>query len=252
MDGARVPESVLRAWDVHDLELLPGGQGEAFRSRHLVLKPAPEHDRCSWLADALDGLAPDGSVRITQPQRSIDGRWVVDGWAAWHWLEGEPWTPALDELLAVSARFHAAVAAVPWDPRMGGTDRWAVADRAAWGDEDRQVPGPLERLAAARRPVDLPDQLIHGDLFGNMLWHPSLPPAVIDVSPYWRPAPYADAIALVDRAMRAQDPNVAKPEALGPHGHQLLIRAVLFRALSEPEPPPPCLALAEHLLATRS
>lgn len=131
MDGHLVPDAVLAAWGVQDLDLLAGGQGEAFRSGHLVLKPAPEHDRCSWLAATLDDLPPDGHVRITRPQRSVDGRWVVDGWMAWRWLDGEPWHPPLDELLSISVRFHDAVASVRWSPWLRGTDlrkrTWATA-----------------------------------------------------------------------------------------------------------------------------
>jgi Ser/Thr protein kinase RdoA (MazF antagonist) len=123
---------------------------------------------------------------------------VADGWAAWHWLDGEPWTATVAAVLDVSARFHDAVAGVPWGPAMVGNDRWAVADRIAWGEVDDTIPASLAHLANARRPVPLASQFIHGDLCGNVLTHPDLPPAVIDISPYWRPAAYAAAIALVD------------------------------------------------------
>lgn len=201
-----------------------------------MLKPAPDRDRCSWLADTLDGLAPDSTVRTIRPERSVDGAWVVDGWAAWRWIEGYPWRPAVHELLDVSARFHGAVADVPWAPAMRGRDRWAAADRIAWEEEDHLFAGSLRMLADARQPVQLSHQLVHGDLHGNVLSHPSLPPAVIDVSPYWRPAAYADAIILVDHAIDVQRHEELAPALLGPQGRQLLIRAVLFRTLSEPHP----------------
>ncbi|WP_426574464.1 hypothetical protein [Aquihabitans sp. McL0605] len=234
--NAPPPGSVLRAWGVDEVAPLPGGQGDAFRSGLLVFKPAPEPARTTWLADALDGLAPSETVRVARPARSVDGTWVVDGWTAWHWLDGEPRSATRSELLDVSARFHAAVAPVQWGAAMRGHDRWAHADRAAWGESAPPLPGSLALLAEARRPLSLPCQLVHGDLAGNVLFHASLPPAVIDISPYWRAARYADAIALVDRAVdHAQDERL-DPLVLGPHGRQLLIRAVVFRALSEPAP----------------
>jgi len=33
---------------------------------------------------------------------------------------------------------------------------------------------------------------------GNVLFHPDLPPAIIDLSPYWRPALFATAIVVID------------------------------------------------------
>jgi prepilin-type processing-associated H-X9-DG protein len=75
----------------------------------------------------------------------------------------------------------------------------------AWGERDpasvlaaapAPLNGQLRSLLAARRPVHLPAQLIHGDLGGNVLFADGEPPAVIDFSPYWRPA----GLVLVARA----------------------------------------------------
>lgn len=35
---------------------------------------------------------------------------------------------------------------------------------------------------------------MHADLRGNILFSPTLPPAVIDISPFWRPPEYAEGI----------------------------------------------------------
>ena len=233
--SASPPESALRAWRVDEVEPLSGGQGLAFRSGDLVFKPASERGRSIWLAEALDGLVPSEEIRVVRPARSDDGSWVVDGWSAWHWLDGEPWAASPAELLDISARFHDVVARLQWGPAMAGTDRWAIADRAAWGEVDEAIPASLAPLADARRPLPLPNQLIHGDLYGNLLTHPDLAPAVIDVSPYWRPVAYATAIALVDQAAYGPDRQGLDPGLLGPHGPQLVLRALLFRAMSETE-----------------
>jgi prepilin-type processing-associated H-X9-DG protein len=55
-----------------------------------------------------------------------------------------------------------------------------------------------EPLALARRPVHLPEQLLHGDLTGNVLFADGVAPAIIDRSPYWRPVSWAAAVAVVD------------------------------------------------------
>ena len=76
---------------------------------------------------------------------------------------------------------------------------------------------------------DLPCQLVHGDLAGNILFHPGLAPAVIDVSPYWRPKRYADAIIVAD-AIAWGDADLRALEPLrDPIGLQVLYRAILFR-----------------------
>ena len=51
----------------------------------------------------------------------------------------------------------------------------------------------VHALYALRRPVEgLQDQLIHGDLsLANILIAPHLPPAFLDLSPFWRPVEFA-------------------------------------------------------------
>jgi uncharacterized protein (TIGR02569 family) len=223
------PQSVLDAWDVADLQPLTGGRGEAFRAGSLVLKPAREPTQAEWLAETLEGLDAGVGVRVVRPARSATGRWVVDGWSAWHWLEGRHRPGMWAEILEVSERFHRAVSLVPWSPGMMASHRWAVADRVAWGEQAAELPERMRPLLARRRPVDLPRQLIHGDLGGNVLFHDALPPAVIDVSPYWRPPGYAAAIVVADAvAWEGADDGLVE-RLLRDQGDQLLLRAVLFR-----------------------
>ena len=121
-------------------------------------------------------------------------------------------------------------------------DPWAIGDRVAWGGlplgEFAQV-RHLPRLAAALRPVEASSQLIHGDLTGNVLFDDQLPPAVIDFSPYWRPAAFASAIVVAD-ALVWEDADesildaVAHIEDFG----QLLLRALIYRAVTDRHRPP--------------
>ena len=39
---------------------------------------------------------------------------------------------------------------------------------------------------------------MHADLTGNVLFSPRLPPAVIDISPLWRPPAYAEGVVVAD------------------------------------------------------
>ena len=86
----------------------------------------------------------------------------------------------------------------------------------------------IERLA----PLELEDQLIHGDLTGNVLLDADDQPAVIDFSPYLRPARYADPIVIGD-ALLWEGADLDVLDLLGSDelSVQLLLRALVFRPL---------------------
>ena len=135
-------------------------------------------------------------------------------------------------------------------------DRWSRADRMAWGERTLPYSPQLQVLLDLRRPLDLPAQLIHGDLTGNVLFTAQKPPAVIDVSPYWRPMNYATAILVADLVCwHGVDPDtVIKRVGQVAHFPQLLVRALLFRMVTDLlagstclKGHPPGLALAARL-----
>ena len=186
-----------------------------------------------WLAAVLEALPPSADLRVIRPVAAVDGRWVVDGWAAYEHLEGSgragDWRAALD----VSQRFHALVASVPWSPVLDRDHAWAIGDAFAWGERELSVPARFgsvfERLHSLREPVDEIPQVVHGDLCDNILFHDDLPPAVIDISPFWRPVRYADAIVVIDSIGWFGAGDVALVPFSDPVGRQLVIRAILFR-----------------------
>jgi uncharacterized protein (TIGR02569 family) len=220
---------VLDAWAVSDPVRLEGGQGGSFRTGDVVLKPTEDVVQAEWLAEELERLAPTKDLRVIHPVRSSMGHWVVDGWAASSWMEGRHRSGSWDEVLEVSERFHRIVASVAWSPAMPASHRWAIGDRVAWGELDVDLPEQVQPLLERRAPVSLPSQLVHGDLGGNVLFHGSLPPAVIDVSPFWRPAGYAEAIVVADAVAWGGAGDDLVEAHLRRHGEQLVLRAVLFR-----------------------
>ena len=142
-------------------------------------------------------------LRIGRPLRSTDGRYVVGGWSATKFLAGRA-EARHDEVVAVAQRLHQATAELP-KPRFldARTDVFAVADRKAWGEEDVPLDADLggrlfDLLTDARKPLNLKPQVVHGDLFGNVLFAGNAPPAVIDFTAYWRPAEWAAAVVVVD------------------------------------------------------
>jgi uncharacterized protein (TIGR02569 family) len=193
----------------------------------------------AWQDQVLRGIRTDGALRVAAPLRSADGRLVVSGWTAWPYLEGRHGTGRWPEIVSAGRLFHAAIAALPRPRFLGGrTDWWAAGDRVAWGESPI---GPyldldtIRDLAAALRPVPARSQLIHGDLTGNVLFHPRLPPAVIDVSPYWRPPAFADAIVVADAlAWEGAGADLVRTVAAGtPEFGQCFLRALIYRIVTD-------------------
>ncbi len=191
---------------------------------------------------------------MPRPLGTTAGDWVAGdtrtgAWTAWQWLPGEPasWagvSPLWPRLIEASRAFHAALAGRPAPPWLGRDgSQWTIGDQVAWGERDPgsvlvAAPGPLggqlRSLLAALRPVRLPAQLIHGDLGGNVLFAAGEPPAVIDFSPYWRPAGLALAVAAVDAlTWSGADPAILDELDGEPELDQLLARAHVFRLVTE-------------------
>jgi len=250
--AALPPAQVLDLFAVPDaVEPLPGGQSRSVRAGDLVLSPDRDPDVLVWLNPVLARLAvrlderPGRSIRdlrIAMPVPARDGSWSVDGWGASRY---EPGTIACDDLAVVRASahlLHAELAvAFPTAPDEVGhrVDRWARAERQAFGEQSLIAPaGPGADLAArihrALAPVDLgPDQLVHADLAGNVLLDASGAPVVIDVSPAWRPVLWAEAVSVLDSVVWHGAPLDAMRDWEHGVGRQVMLRAALFRVLSD-------------------
>lgn len=77
-------------------------------------------------------------------------------------------------------------------------------------------------------------QVVHGDLAGNTLLHPSLPPAVIDLSLFVRPVEWSVAVLAVDLvAFEGAPVPLLSSIGADPGFAHLLARAVLFRMTAD-------------------
>jgi uncharacterized protein (TIGR02569 family) len=255
---AEPPTEILAAFGVNARpEPLSGGQATAWRAGDVVLKPLDMSiDALRWQAEVLGSVEPDG-FRVAAPMRSQDGELVVDGWTAWPMLVGTH-APRWADVVAVGERFHRALAGVerPAAVLDARTDGWTRADRIAWGEQPAgrfaRVP-EVAHLLGARAAVSAPSQLIHGDLSGNVLFADGLAPAVIDLSPYWRPSAYASAIVAVDAVLWHGAALALLSTAAA--DAQLLVRALLFRLLATSDPAAaalgyrPAIAFVDSLLS---
>jgi uncharacterized protein (TIGR02569 family) len=92
----------------------------------------------------------------------------------------------------------------------------------------------LTPLARTRRPIDLPLQVVHGDLLGNVLFFAGRPPAIIDWPAYWRPASWPLAVAVADAlCWHGAPPDLAARWMHLPAWGQLLVRGLIFRIATD-------------------
>jgi uncharacterized protein (TIGR02569 family) len=206
------------------------GEGD----RDVLIRPVPDNAVAAWSASVLDGLRVPG-LRLVQPLRSSDGRWVVAGWAACRYLPGGV-EPRHDEMLEAAVRLHSAIATLPRPRLLDDRDdllSWCAA--GAWGERrltlDPSHGGRLyAELVPLRRPVRLAPQVVHAELFGSLLFDGEQPPALVDLVPAWRPAEWATAVVAVDAvAWGGADDALLDRWSRVAEWPQMLLRAVLHR-----------------------
>lgn len=191
----------------------------------------------AWQSRSFAGIGDD-RLRLALPRASRSGAFIVEGWSASTFCVGAHHQRRWSDVIAAGQVLHAALSPIACpDVVLARDDPWSIADRAAWG-EIALLPyldAPhVARLASRLEPVQAPAQLIHGDLTGNVLFDAALPPAVIDLSLYWRPAAYATAIVVADAlAWEGAIPSVFDHVLPRSGFGQLLARAVLFRVITD-------------------
>jgi hypothetical protein len=220
---------------------LPGGTRPAYRVGETVLKYIHDtslenngsRELAQWIAALFDRVTED-AFRIPRPRRTRSGRWMTDdGWTAWSLLAGRHAEIAdIPACIEAIVAFHRALATAPKHALLDtSTTPWAVAHRACLGGRPsfmHPTVAPLvDRLYALRQPVvGVRDQLLHGDLNPeNILIAPAVPPAFIDMSPFWGPVELAMAIFANWIGPRQGDASVLGWFAGVAHFDQMLVRA---------------------------
>lgn len=234
------PAGVLAAFGLEGpAAALAGGQGTAWRVGDAVVKPLDMSPaNLAWQQEMLARLDGRDDFRVSVPLLAEGGPLIVDGWTAWRFEPGEHRRGCWADIAGVGRRFHTAIRREPLPGFLRERDdRWAVADRVAWGElPPTRWAGvrPLDALFDALAPVAARSQLIHGDLGGNVLFHDDLPPLVIDVSPFWRPPVYATAIVVAGGLVyEGADADLLVPLGAEADFAQCLVRALIFRAVTE-------------------
>ena len=115
------------------------------------------------------------------------------------------------------------------------TDVFALADKMAWKElpiYDFEIANePLQRAFGLLRENQLPNQLVHGD-WGpeQILFDDALPPAVLDMTPYFRPRDYPVADMLISAMVNdGADISILDLGKNIEDFDQLILRAMIFR-----------------------
>ena len=140
-------------------------------------------------------------------------------------------------------RFLTQPPVAPW----ADVDVFIAADRAAWEERplqslprgrgcrrDRPTDSGrsslISQLAGLRKPTKSPSQLVHGDLYGTVLFAGTAAPGITDITPYWRPASWAAGVVVVDALSWGEaDDGLVERWAPLPEWPQMLLRALMFR-----------------------
>ena len=236
------PSAVLVEFAIDgDPLALSGGEGVSFRVGDFVLKRVHDADEAEWVQALLSRTEQVG-FRIPEPIQSTNGYWVVDGWSASRFIADlRSAVPLWNDIAAAGLLFADSVERA----RDGGADilarrshRWAFADRVAWGEAkpDLNTEATLVYLAITDLLTEKVggDQVVHGDLTGNVYFDPSGVPVVLDFSPYLRPCRWAVAIVVGDAVLwNGADLSLASSFAADPNDCDLLGRALIFRLVAE-------------------
>jgi uncharacterized protein (TIGR02569 family) len=218
---------------------LLGGRGTAWRSGDVVLKPLdvlPEE--LAWLDEVARARNSAKGIRLSLPLRGRSQQLIAEGWTAFPYLTGDHQSGRWREIAEVARDFAAVFAGVERPDFLDLRDHaWARADRFAWGEGDDCGPLAAPRVAELvddrRDVVDRPG-IVHGDLAGNVLFSSAEPPAVIDLTVYWRPVDYSIAVVAVDAVSFEGAPlSLLETISTNPAFPQHLVRALLFRIATD-------------------
>jgi uncharacterized protein (TIGR02569 family) len=238
-------------------KLLSGGRGLCYAVGETVFRPSDGDIEAQWISELVNKilLRSPTSYRLAKPQAVVEqpNTFVFNGWTASSFLLGatEP-GGNFEEILTVSRAFHADIAELVCEKPVEIVDRsnrWCEADKVTWGEkklEDVQnideeilahLNPVLEKLLLARQPLPetVKSQLIHADLAGNVLFqnHPKEAPAIIDLTFYWRPVKYAEAIIVADGlTWNGKGRDFIQFYEMDELGRQMLVRALYWRCLT--------------------
>lgn len=257
-DSIAPGRDILQAFGINgEPTLVAGGRGLCFRVGMILFKPAEHEAEAQWVSQLAARVLDwqPSQYRLARPLAVISNSddYVFRGWTASSFLNGAvPPRMRFEEIIAVARAFSADLAEHGIDKPTfidQRVDRWSEADRVTWGEKALkdvknvdskilQYMSPiLETLKAMVKPLppELGSQLIHSDLTGNILFDEEnrSPPGIIDLTMYWRPSAYAEAIIVADGlTWHGEGSGLIELYGTDDIRLQLLVRAMYWRNIT--------------------
>ncbi|MFC6318372.1 TIGR02569 family protein [Corynebacterium gerontici] len=258
---AALPEYIRQAFHASEGESQRLGVAwdYGWKVGNVVFSTVLSPNRAVWSARLREKLQVE-QLRVSQPVRSTDSRFMNAGWRANVFIEGEPAARA-DEVVSAAVRLDTALSQLETpEPlrEVDAGDAFSVADRAAWSEDPVAVATGLfqrdsgldgfeavqarTRRALAMRMihsiaprlehVDADVQVCHADAFGTTLFSGTQVPALSDVVPVVRPFGYSAAIAAFDAlVLQSVDEGILRRYMHIPNFDQLVLRAATYRLM---------------------
>ena len=259
-----IPEHVRVAFQVVEGTPIPlsAAWDRGYRVGQLALSEVADSEVAAWSAKVRESLQPEG-LRIARPVRTTDGRYLMAGWRASHYVDGAV-AKRVDETVGAALRLADALASVEVPnfavahvtKQASPKDNFVLADRAAWSEDptlmlNTTVPPDVQatekwawaldfsnRLRHSWQPIDAPDQVGHADMLATTIFHGTQAPVVTDIVGVAHPHGYTAAQVMVDGLIAGVvDERITDRFSHLPDNDQLMLRGLLYRiyihALSE-------------------
>jgi len=238
MNTVQAPSvNVLDAFSiVEEPVFIHGGQGTTWKAGKFILKPISSEEEVDWCATTIEKL-PQDTFRIPKYLKTTDGKYSVEGWCVLEFIKGQHLEAHWEEKIAVCRGFNNLLIGLSKpDFILKRTNPWAIADKMVFEkiplSYDPRMEEYVVEVQKYLKPIDVEEQIIHGDITGNMLFADGELPGIIDFTPNWKAKEYALAILVVDAITweNADETifNLIKDEQ---DIFQLLLRAAFFRTL---------------------
>jgi len=226
-------ETILKFSTDPNLQELEGGQDESLKVGQLVLKPVHEEKEYVWVSATLENL-DFSSLNISKPICSLNGKYIEDGIGATPYFEniGHVYDVIINLRLCRQLNEILKTVLEPVVLFEELNNPWKKAQFLAWhGKSNPDLPSEILFLISLRKNIDLPKQLIHVDLAGNVLINEHNETCIIDFTPAFLPKEYAEAVVIVDSISWYQASIGALNELKLEKSisYQLLLRALIFR-----------------------